>query len=602
MPQAPELVPSVAPTTQGVGEVNLPVPVDAFGGAVGHALQGLGSEVEKGSDRIWQRAVEIQNLNNETEAKDADAKYMMQAGMLHADFSALEGNAAKAAFPKYMEDLQNLRTSLRSGLSNPMAQRMYDASSLSVMGRTIFNGAGHAAQQNKVAASNASQARVDQMSDGIGANPTDELTYQRYTRGIAAETRQQGEIHGWSPEQTDETVKQNISTAIAKRIIGLARTDAIGAQAMFDRASKSGDLLPVMADRVQATVQTQFRQQGSRIISDKVLAGRRSGDEDDKTEDQYIADGVSAAQEIAKKTGINDPLFADFVRERVSADYRRQKSIERDNQQDAEQTVAAAMMTGNKEGILPKSVDELRLIDPKVGAAWDSLKPTTQRRYMQAFKQNAQGDRMAWTNDSLRTYQQIKGQAADDPVSFLARDIVGESIPSSGKRELINLQQRLRSQSQSDPRVARALSILTPDLRAAGIDKTSDKDGYFQFVGALQDQLDQFQADHKKVPSLEEVRTIGAQLMQEQATGRRGWLIFNDEKTPTYQLPLPEEEKERLSRDPYWAAHNIKPNDDMLARIYRAQKFRELYGGSAKKIDKGASNVSFPPNAPSANE
>src|SRR6267154_3078086 len=270
MPQAPDLVPSVAPSTGGIGDVSLPVPVDAFGGAVGHALSGLGSDIEKSSDRIWERAQQIQNLNNETEAKNADAKYMMDAGMLHADFSSKEGTAAQQAFPDYMKQLQDMRQKTRDGLSNPMAQKMFDASSLSVMGRTIFNGAGHAAQQGKVAASAASQARVDQMTDGIGNTPTDELTYQRYTRGIAAETRQQGEMHGWSPDQTAETSKQNISKAVASRVVGLARTDAIGAQAMFDRATKSGDLLPGMADRVQATVQTQFRQQGSRIISDRV--------------------------------------------------------------------------------------------------------------------------------------------------------------------------------------------------------------------------------------------------------------------------------------------------------------------------------------------
>jgi hypothetical protein len=403
-------------------------------------------------------------------------------------------------------------------------------------------------------------------------------------------------MHGWSPEQTAETSKQNISKAVASRVVGLARTDAIGAQAMFDRATKSGDLLPGMADRVQATVQTQFRQQGSRIISDRVLGARRAGDEEDKTEDQYIADGVSAASEIAKKTGINDPLFPDFVRERISADYRRQTSIERDNERGSEQTVAAAMMSGNKEGVLPKSVDELRLIDPKVGAAWDNLKPITQKKYMATFAQNARGDRIGWNNENLNTYKEMKGQAIDDPVSFLARDVISESVPNSAKRELINLQQRLRSQSESDPRVARAMSILTPQLSAAGISKTSDPDGYRQFVGGLADQLDQFQKDHKKVPGFEDVKTMGAQLMQEQITSKG---TFWDSKSATYQMPLPDEEKERISRDPYWEQHNIKPNDDMIARIYRAQKFKELYGGSAKK-DKGASGVAFPPNAPAS--
>lgn len=599
MPTVPGLVADISPSMGGSPEVSVNAPVEAFGGAVGHALQGLGNALEGAGDKLWARAMEMQNIQNETEAKGADAKYMMEAGMLHAEFNAKEGNnASPQALEQHIKQLQDLRVSTKDGLSNSASQRMFDGSSLSFMGRTIFNAAGHAAQQTKVAANNASSARVSATQDAVAAAPTDDVTYQRGVRAIESEVEAQGRNSGWSPEQTKETSKKTVSETVAKRTAALARTDVFGAQKMFDQGTKSGALLPMDALKVQATIQTQYRQVGSRAIANEVLGARRAGDEaETKTEDQYIAEGLAKVKE--GKLDKDDPLFGDFVRERISADYRRQKSIERDNEQSSEQTVAAAMMTGNKEGILPKSVDELRLIDPKVGDAWDAMKPTTQKKYMSALAKNAQGERVAWTNDSLRQYQQMKGQAADDPVSFLARDVISENIPTAGKRELINLQQRLRSQSDSDPRVARAISILTPDLRAAGIDRTSDKDGYHQFVGALQDQLDQFQKDNKKVPSLEEVRVIGGQLMQEQATGRRGWLVFTKETAPTYQLPLPDEEKERISRDPFWAARGMKPNDDMIARIYRAQQFKKLYGGSAK-TDKGATGINFPPNTPAS--
>jgi len=581
----------------GAPEVNLAVPVDAFGGAVGHALSGLGHDIEGASDKIWHQAMNNQNLQNETEAKSADADYMMKAGMLHAKFNAKEGNQASTeALEAHIKELQDLRVATRGSLSNPMAQKMFDGSSLSFMGRTIFNAAGHAAQQTKVAANNASTARVAATQDAISASPTDEVTFQRGKRAIESEVEAQGRNSGWSEDQTSETSKQKVSETLAKRTASLARTDAIGAQKMYEQSSKAGALLPMDALKVQATIQTQYRQQGSRIIADQVLANVREGNDDgDKSLSDYISEGMAKVKE--GDLDKNDPLFGDFVRERITADYNRHKSVIRDGQQNAEQTVASAMMTGNKEGILPKSVDELRLIDPKVGDAWDVMKPTLQRKYMAALAKNAQGERVAWTDDSLRSYQQMKGQAHDDPIAFLSRDVISEAIPTSGKRELINLQQRLRSQSESDPRVARAISILTPDLRAAGIDRASDKEGYYQFVGGLQDQLDQFQKDNKKVPKAEEVRKIGAQLMQEQATGRRGWLYFTDETTPTYQLPVPDEEMTRLRNDPDWAAQGVKPTDKMLERVYRAQKFRELYGGSAKS-DKGKPGVSFPPNAP----
>ncbi len=595
--QVPGLVPDQTPSMGGAPEVNLAVPVDAFGGAVGHALSGLGHDIEGASDKIWHQAMNNQNLQNETEAKSADADYMMKAGMLHAKFNAKEGNQASTeALEAHIKELQDLRVATRGSLSNPMAQKMFDGSSLSFMGRTIFNAAGHAAQQTKVAANNASTARVAATQDAISASPTDEVTFQRGKRAIESEVEAQGRNSGWSEDQTSETSKQKVSETLAKRTASLARTDAIGAQKMYEQSSKAGALLPMDALKVQATIQTQYRQQGSRIIADQVLANVREGNDDgDKSLSDYISEGMAKVKE--GDLDKNDPLFGDFVRERITADYNRHKSVIRDGQQNAEQTVASAMMTGNKEGILPKSVDELRLIDPKVGDAWDVMKPTLQRKYMAALAKNAQGERVAWTDDSLRSYQQMKGQAHDDPIAFLSRDVISEAIPTSGKRELINLQQRLRSQSESDPRVARAISILTPDLRAAGIDRASDKEGYYQFVGGLQDQLDQFQKDNKKVPKAEEVRKIGAQLMQEQATGRRGWLYFTDETTPTYQLPVPDEEMTRLRNDPDWAAQGVKPTDKMLERVYRAQKFRELYGGSAKS-DKGKPGVSFPPNAP----
>src|SRR5258706_7145664 len=123
-------------------------------------------------------------------------------------------------------------------------------------------------------------------------------------------------------------------------------------------------------------------------------------------------------------------------------------------------------------------------------------------------------------------------------------------MPSSAKRELINLQMRLTKQSESDPRVTRALAILTPDLASASIDKKSDVDGYRQFVGALADQLDDFQKNNKKTPDMKQVQEIGRRLIQEQKTGRRGWLYFSDETSPTYKLPVPEEESARLKADP----------------------------------------------------
>ena len=46
MVQVPGLVPDQTPSLGGSPEVSLGVPTDAFGGAVGHALSGLGHDIE----------------------------------------------------------------------------------------------------------------------------------------------------------------------------------------------------------------------------------------------------------------------------------------------------------------------------------------------------------------------------------------------------------------------------------------------------------------------------------------------------------------------------------------------------------------------------
>lgn len=590
MPQAP-LSPTVDSTSGGTPEANLAVPVEAFGGAVGHALSSLGDQVHHSSDQLWQRAVEMQNLENETNAKRADTEYMTKAGLLHAEFSSLEGLSAKQAYPKYIKDLQDARTSIRGSLNNPMAQKMYDASSTNFMGRSIFNGAGHAAQQAKVASVNASKSRVQSLTDAIGANPGDDEGFQRSIRSIQAETRSQGGQGGWSEDQIKATSDANVSSAVATRITSLARSDPFSAQTMYDNAVKLKALSPVDASKVLGSIQTQSRQAIPRGISTEVNADLEHPAEEGVPE-KSLEDRLAEAQAKAEPYSKNDPLLPDFVKQRVIADFNRSKAIQRDANQRAEQTIASALMTGNKEGILPKSVDELKLINPEVSMAWDSLKPTTQRKYMSALAHNANGDKVAWTNETLSNYQKLKGMAETDPVEFLAKDIISENMPASGKRTLINEQIRRRSQSEADPRVGRAMQILSPDIQAAGISKKSDIDQYYRFTGGLADALDAYQKDNKKVPSAEEVKKIGAQLLQQQVTDK-GWLW--DSKSATFDLPIPDDKAKEIKADPYWSKNGITPTDSMVRRIHAAQEYNRLYGGAAKKPA-----TQFPPNAPAS--
>ena len=241
---------------------------------------------------------------------------------------------------------------------------------------------------------------------------------------------------------------------------------------------------------------------------------------------------------------------------------------------------------GGQSGKLPTTVEELTA-DPKASQAWEDLLPASQRRYMSVLARNAKGD-TNWTDTSLREYQRLKGQANADPAEFLDVDVVSMGLPNSAKRELINLQGRLKGKAEADPRVARALGILAPDLAAAGIER-KNKDEYYQFTGALSDQLQQFSEENKRAPKLDEVKLIGSRLLQQQTSP--GWLW--NSKSPTFSVPVPNDEAEKIKQSGEWSKMSIVPTPEMIQRIYTRGLYQKLYGGSVKS-DPLASGPSPP--------
>lgn len=573
MPTVPySPVPTERASDQGVPSINVNARPEAFGSSIGTALGHLGQVAEHAGDELFGRAVALQQLNNESEAKEADADYMVKAGKLHAEYGALEGKAAVDAYPGYVKDLQETRKSMRAGLSNDMARRMYDSASLSTMGRTIFNGAGHAATQQKVYATGASQARIDAIDDYALHNPRDDQAFQSGLDTAEREIRDtQAPIAGWSPEKTDEVVAKSKSKLISSRITGLSRTAPFQAKELLE--ANRAELHGADLDRVDKIVQGQMRTVGARNISDEINADLK---EDPQGSKKSLQARLEEGRVKADKIAPDDPTFKDYVDYRITADVSHAKTVQKDFDQENAQTINKALI-GGPDGKLPTTVEELTST-PETQVAWDQLKPSVQRGFLAALTRNAKGD-SAWNGESLKRYQTLKGQAQSDPEQFLGANVIDEKMPNSAKRELINLQVRLKDKAEGDPRVTHALQILRPTMQSAGIDATKDKDQYYQFVGSLQDALDQYQKDNKKLPNAEEVNTIGSRLLQ-QSVVKEGWLW--NSKEPVFSASPPEPVANRIRNDPFWKSRGIEPTDADIQRIYAREQYQKLYGGSAK--------------------
>lgn len=697
MPQVPYTgTPTVGLQSAPTPRYSVDTPLAAFGGTVASAVEGLGQAAQGAGKELFVRATAMQDLYNHSQAQEADARYMETAGRLHADYSALSGKSAVEAYPKYIQDLQEARKGIRDGLPNAMSQKLFDSQSLGTMGRTIFNGAGHAATENKRYALGASNARIGAINDQTLSLPQDDRAFTDGLTKVEQEVRAQGALAGIGEDATEQAVSQAKSKLWSQRIVGMAKQAPIQAGKWLEDAVKRGDLRGEDIAKVTNIVQQARNTTGARVISNTVSSGadgrwgagkidirlaqeaigqiesggnystigvmtrhgralgkyqimegflddylRRAGmpsmTPDAFLKDHAAQDKVFAANfaQFMEKTGSandaasmwltgkplaeagnvkdahgtdakeyvrrfnaalaksaplsarvamgtslareqapDDPLFPDYVEQRVTADYNRAVAIRRDDEFTNRQVIETGLMGGDA-GKLPTTVEELTT-DPAAAAAWEKLPPATQRRYMGVLARNAKGDHN-WTDTSLRDYQRLKGMAQANPAEFLDQDIVGTDLPWSARRELINLQGRLKGKAEGDPRIARAINILKPDLQAAGIDP-KDKDQWYQFTGALSDQLEEFAGEAKKQPTIEEVRTIGSRLLQQQTS--KGWLW--NSKVPMFTVPVPSKDAEEIKADPTWASLGITPTDAQVQRIYTRKLYQDLYGGTAK--------------------
>lgn len=679
-----------------------------FGVNIGHAISQLGSTADAVGNEVFARGLAMQDLANHSEAQKADADFMQRAGDIHANLTSMKGQDAVNYYNgAYKSDLEKARTDVGSTLSNPMAQKLYDAGSLSTLGRTVFNGAGHAGQELKNYASQSSQAKVDAINEQVLANPTDDDGFKDNLSKAETEIRAQVQLHGGDSAMADEAVAQNRSQLYSQKIKGMLKTQPLAAGKVLDQAVQDGDIRGEDIAKMTATVQMARNTVGARVVSNQVLSGANGrwgqGPVDIKAAGEAIGQiesggnydtvGVQTAHgqalgkyqvmeeflpEFLAKAGLpsmtsaeflkshsaqdavfaanfgvymkqtgsandaasmwltgkplaqaggakdalgtnaqayvqrfntalakgaplsakvdmgraiagdqapNDPLFPDYVQQRVEADHNQQIAIKRDDTWQAQQPIENALTGGLAGGKIPTTVEDLQS-DPKVAAAWErlgELNPAKQRYYLDVMARHAKGDH-AMTAANLPTYLKFTGmandpdRAADFVDDSTSKAILDSDIPLGKKSELLQLQQKMRGKNEvANPQVVNALRILGPDMQAAGIDNT-DKDRKAQFVGSLADQLHQFSQDNARPPKFEEVRQMGARLLQSQTVPGR---FFGTNTYPTYQVPVP--------YDTLQQAKKLNPalSDWDIQREYTRQLYNEKFGKPPKAAPNG---------------
>lgn len=195
---------------------------------------------------------------------------------------------------------------------------------------------------------------------------------------------------------------------------------------------------------------------------------------------------------------------------------------------------------------------------------------------MKALERNAKGD-VRMNEPRFKRWTEIKGMAQTDPEGFLGLDVANEDLPIKTRQEFVKQQIALKKNVEGDPRVTHALSVLRPMLSAANLDPQRDKDLYNQFVGSLQDSIERFQQDNKKLPKAEDINLMGAHLLQ-QTSSPEFWYG----KDYFFNLPVPKPVENEIKLRPVWTDHGVTPTDYDVKRVYAREQYQKLYGGAKK--------------------
>ena len=568
-----------APTERGTPSVSINAGGAAFGVNVAEAIGGLGKAVEGAGSELFGRAVALKQLENETEARTADAQYMMQAGMIHGKFNALEGQQRVNALPQYMKDLDDTRTKIRNSLSNPMSMKMYDSSSLSTMGRSIFNGAGAAATANKEAAHSAISATHELDTKTVYDNPNDEASFRSAIarNHTDAATRAALSVGGYSPEREELMIKQGDSTITANRILGMARNNPLKASQLL-KQYKDENLLfgndeRTVTDKVQSLTQTV----GTNSIATAILQKHLQPDGSyEKSASEMQAEAVKVATTIYP----DDPKMAPAAAQAFDHSYNQHQWAVQQDQRAVNQTLNDNIVKG---------VTSVAMLPPSVVK---QMTPTQ----IKAFPGQANSYQRAEQVQTDQTkYQELLGLYNNDNGKFMDKDIMREpGISKSNMDFFLGLQRK--AQANGDPRVSRAMNQIKgfnpqilDDLQVTG--KNKDPATANQFVGALHEAIQSWQENNGKAPDEKIITKEIFPAVTRQVT-QEGWLW--NSKTPFFQSSIPDKYKEEYLK--------VKPEakEPEIRQFYARQMFDQFFKSQKATKDQRArsamSNTDFDPD------
>jgi len=575
MPQVPyNPVPSQTLQDIPTPELRPSIPHAAFGGDVAAATQGLGKAIAGVGDEVFAVALKMQDTANRAEVDKADTEFMKAAGLLHADFQSKKGLNAKDALPQYQKDLEDARENIRKSIKSDAAKKMYDSGTLSTLGRTLFQGAGHAG--NEVAT--ARRATVDERISttvATGGNSADPRQVEAARQKAIELTRERNRDLG-RPGSDDPTETIINSSINANHISFLAKNGNLEEAEKKFAALDKDKMTKVDLDRVAQVLQTQRHSQGSAAIVDNLL---KAHTDTDGNLNISVAELHKKAQDMARKNAPNDETYPTVVTRTLDGQLNQQRYARKSEIQDSTQIIQQRLQSG------VKNMDEL-LADPKVRAAYEKLPPSEQNKMpLRIHGYIIARDRE--NNEQMMT--QLNGMKNNDVENFLNfnPNDPEHKLSQANIRQVQNWQEQRKKATAQDPRVDRAMGWLRQSrgaqMEELGVYRRTErsKDDYDLLTGQVQNAYDLWIENKGKPPTQKEFNEqIAPELFKGRIEPGFFGMTFGGNKMPAFKPNTSSKEYKSFSetwKADYETKMGVEPSDAEINKAFNKTQLLKLY-------------------------
>ena len=572
MPQVPyQPFSTVQPTSPGE-RVAVSTPGAAFGENIGAALSHLGTTVDQVGNEMFSRAMALQDLNNQTESREAQTNFAKQSASMVADYDALEGKAAKDGLQAHLKNLSDLRDQIGGNLSNPMSKRMFLTDTSPFLQREIFSAAKHAGEENKRYIVGEAASTIKNLQH-TWTDPNDQSEVDDKMRQGNASIDTIAGTENWGPEKHKLAQQDMASQTLTGQVMAIARHgDTIGAWQKFQDYAGEGLIDQKEHDAIEKFIWNRNEAIGAKNIVNRIFSP-------DKSVEQMTNEIHEAAKD--PKVSLGDPNFQAALEGALSHRTFYEKRQINDERHQNENVIYKAVNSGRVND--PQQLQN----DPDAGPAYAALPEAEKNKWNKLVYAAAKNRDMQTETESKNTLQ---GMADLDPRRYVEQNLYDPQwkLSTEDRQHFISLRDRLIKQPLDDPHVKQGLrNMLTnystemKDLGLVSKDTGLLKKGkdFDVFTGSLSIALKEFEAANKRPPSPEEFdEKIAKPLLKTHS--EPAWFGLSTAQVPEFKRTFPpkliDEARKKLTVE-----GQQPPTDAEVHRWITREQWDQFYKGSA---------------------